>query len=100
MIEIADGSEAIPICERADQPIDLLITDFVMPNLGGPELFQRLAPLRPGLRVLFISGFADHARVHQALRGAGTAFLQKPFTPDVLARSVRAVLEEPRQQAA
>jgi len=100
VIEARDGVEATAICERADQPIDLVITDIVMPRMNGPELVQRLASLRPGVRVLFISGFADHALVHQGLRGPGTAFLQKPFTPDVLARNVRAVLEQPRRQAA
>ena len=100
VIEARDGVEAIAVCERKDQPIDLLITDVVMPRLNGPELVERLASVRPGLHVLFISGFADHALVHQGLRGGGTAFLQKPFTPDVLARNVRAVLEQPRREAA
>jgi PAS domain S-box-containing protein len=100
VIEAENGAAAITICERASQPLDLLITDVVMPLMSGPELVQRLSTLRPELPVLFISGFADRALIHQGLRGAGTAFLQKPFSPDVLARSVREMLDDPRQRAA
>ena len=100
VIVAADGNEAIAICQRADPPIDLLVTDVIMPVMSGPELVGRLAAIRPELRVLFISGFPDRALVHQGLRGVGTSFLQKPFSPDALARTVRAVLDEPRKKAA
>jgi two-component system, cell cycle sensor histidine kinase and response regulator CckA len=100
VIEAGDGSEAISICERRDQPIDVLITDVVMPMISGPELVHRTAAIRPELPVLFISGYTDRALVHQGLRRAGTAFLQKPFTPDVLARKVREILDEARHRAA
>jgi two-component system, cell cycle sensor histidine kinase and response regulator CckA len=100
VIVAADGNEAIAICERGDPPIDLLVTDVVMPVMSGPELVARLAAIRPELRVLFISGFPDRALVHQGLRGVGTSFLQKPFSPDALTRTVRAVLDEPRKKAA
>ena len=95
-----DGSQAIAFCEGSDQPIDLLITDVVMPLMSGPQLVHRMASLRPELPVLYISGYTDHALVHQGHREAGSAFLQKPFTPDVLARKVREVLDLGFRQAA
>ena len=100
VLEAKDGSHAITHCERRGQPIDLLVTDVVMPLMSGPELVQRVMLVRPGLRVLFVSGYADHALVHRGLRTAGSAFLQKPFTPERLARKVRELLDEPQQRAA
>jgi PAS domain S-box-containing protein len=100
VLEATDGSEAIAICERGDPPIDLLLTDMVMPLMSGPELAQRVARVRPDLRVLFVSGYTDRALIHQGLRQPGTAFLQKPFTPETLARTVRKVLDEPEARAA
>jgi PAS domain S-box-containing protein len=100
VIAVEDGSRGIAVCERKDQVIDLLITDVVMPLMSGPQLVQRVASLRPDLPVLYISGYTDRALIHQGQRAAGTAFLQKPFTPEVLARKVREVLAEPRQRAA
>ena len=100
VLEAADGTEAVVICERQDQPIDLLITDVVMPLMSGPELVRRIAPVRPDLRVLIISGYADRALIHQGLREPGTAFLQKPFTAAVLARKARELLDHPRRAAA
>jgi two-component system cell cycle sensor histidine kinase/response regulator CckA len=100
VLEAGDGSEAIAICERPNQQIDVLITDVVMPLVSGPELVQRVLSKRMGLRVLFISGYTDRALIHQGLRAPGTAFLQKPFTPDVLMRKVRELLDEPVRRAA
>jgi len=100
VLEAKDGSHAITHCQRPGQPIDLIITDVVMPLMSGPELVQRVTAVRPGLRVLFVSGYADHALVHRGLRTAGSAFLQKPFTPERLARRVRELLDEPQQMAA
>ena len=100
VLEAADGSQAIMICERREQPIDLLITDVVMPLMSGPELVRRVKAVRPDLPTLFISGYTDKALIHQGLREAGTVFLQKPFTPDVLVRKVREVLDGPQQRAA
>jgi len=100
VLEAGDGSEAITVCERAEQSIHLLITDVVMPLMGGPELAERIARIRPDLQVLFVSGYTDHALVHQGLKRAGSAFLQKPFTPDLLARKIRELLDEPGRLAA
>jgi CheY-like chemotaxis protein len=94
VLEANDGSEAIAHCERRSPRVDLLITDVVMPMMSGPELVQRVTAGCPGLKVLFISGYTDRALIHQGLRHDGSAFLQKPFTPETLARKVRELLGE------
>ncbi len=100
VLEAADGSEGITICERREQRIDLLMADVVMPLMGGPELVRRIGMVRPDLPVLLISGYTDRALTHQGLRESETAFLQKPFTPEALARKVREILDAPLRDAA
>jgi signal transduction histidine kinase/ActR/RegA family two-component response regulator len=100
VLEANDGSEAIAHCERRSPRVDLLITDVVMPMMSGPELVLRVTAGCPGLKVLFISGYTDRALIHQGLRHDGSAFLQKPFTPETLARKVRELLGEAEAQAA
>ncbi|MBC8164728.1 MAG: response regulator, partial [Bryobacteraceae bacterium] len=87
------GSHALEIALRADQSIDLLITDMVMPGMSGRELADRLRALQPGTKVLFVSGYTENGIVNEGELEKGTAFLHKPFTPDQLARKVREVLE-------
>ena len=91
VLEAADGPAALALCGREDVPIDLMVTDVVMPWMSGPELARRVRPLRPGLRVIYVSGHADRAL--DGLAAGGAAFLQKPFTPEALARRVREVLD-------
>jgi PAS domain S-box-containing protein len=100
VLEARHGAEAIEISERHRGPIQLMVTDVVMPQMSGRELAQRLQPVRPDMRVLYMSGYTDDAIVRHGVLGEGIAFLSKPFTPDALALKVREVLEAPPRPAA
>jgi len=76
-------------------PIHLLVTDVVMPRMGGLELAKQLTQSRPDTRVLYTSGYIESAGLDLAFAGGKLAFLAKPFTPDELARKVRETLESP-----
>ncbi len=88
-----DGQEALTRGLAHDGPLDVLITDVVMPRLGGSEVAARLREARPGLRVLYISGYAEDAGVLEAVDRRECDFLQKPFRPEVLIARVRALLD-------
>jgi len=92
VLEAKHGVEALRLAERHPDEVHLLITDVVMPHMDGSELAKRLSTARPKMKVLFMSGYTDHAALHRDLT-AGAAFVQKPFTPEALARKVRAVLD-------
>jgi signal transduction histidine kinase len=89
----ADGTEALRLLETHRQPIDLLVTDVVMPNMDGRELADRLRARMPGLKVLFLSGYMDDALLRRGVFEANETLLQKPFTPSVLAQKVCEVLD-------
>ena len=89
----ATGRDGVQLATQHAGPIDLLVTDVVMPEMGGRELAQRLAALQPGLKVLYLSGYTDDMIVRHGVLEAGVAFLQKPFTPDTLLRKIREVLD-------
>jgi two-component system cell cycle sensor histidine kinase/response regulator CckA len=94
VIEAANGDEALQIAHaRGGLTIDLLLTDIVMPKMGGPALAEELTALYPAIKVLFISGYTDSAIVHQGWLAPGVEFLQKPFSPADLARKLREVLD-------
>ena len=93
ILEAASGAAALAAAGERDGPIDLLLTDVVMPGLRGDELAAQLAPLRPDMVVLYISGYTDGAMDLGAVRAAGSEFLAKPFTPEALARKVRDLLD-------
>lgn len=70
-----------------------MLTDVMMPHMNGRELYERLAPLRPDMKVLYMTGYTEDAIGHQGTLNPGTALITKPFTPDALARMVREVLD-------
>jgi two-component system, cell cycle sensor histidine kinase and response regulator CckA len=92
VIMAATPTEALEIVKTANDPIDLLMTDVVLPEMSGRVLAGQIALTRPTLRVLYMSGYTDNAIVHHGVLDPGTPFLQKPFTPQVLLRKVRSVL--------
>jgi CheY-like chemotaxis protein len=92
VLEARDGRDAIRVAAGYPSRIDLLITDMVMPNLGGRELFVHLRLLRPDLRVLFVSGYTDDDDIRRGLKDVASAFLQKPFTARALATAARTAL--------
>jgi two-component system, cell cycle sensor histidine kinase and response regulator CckA len=91
VLEAENGEAGLRMAESCKEPIDILITDVVMPGMGGRELAKTLLSLRPGISVLYLSGYTEDA-VTQGVLGQGTAFLQKPFTLLNLAKKVREVL--------
>lgn len=93
ILEARDGNEAMILAKQHDGRIDLLVTDVVMPRIGGRELATRLTEMLPGLKVLFLSGYTDDAIVRHGILEAEVSFLQKPFTPSSLAAKIREVLD-------
>jgi two-component system, cell cycle sensor histidine kinase and response regulator CckA len=88
-----DGAEALRLLETFREPLDLLVTDVVMPNMDGRELADRLRARMPGLKVLFLSGYMDDALLRRGVAEANETLLLKPFTPSSLAQRVREVLD-------
>jgi PAS domain S-box-containing protein len=95
VLSAASPADAIAISRRHEASIDLLLTDVIMPGMNGRELSRVLAPTRPSMRVLYMSGYTDVGVSQQGILARGTAFLSKPFTPEALARKVREVLDGP-----
>jgi PAS domain S-box-containing protein len=93
VMEAADGEQAMRRCATSRQPIDLLLTDLVMPGLSGKELAERVVATRPDIRVLFTSGYSANAIAHRGELAPGAQMLHKPFTPDALVRRVREALD-------
>ncbi len=91
VLDAEDGHQALAIAAR--QPIDVVLTDVAMPELGGRELAQRLSQLLPGLPLIFMSGYTDDDLTRRGLLEAGIPFLEKPFSPQDLARVVKDVLQ-------
>jgi two-component system cell cycle sensor histidine kinase/response regulator CckA len=92
VLEAADGARALDAASLHDGPIDLLLTDLIMPGLGGRELAERLAEVRPATRVLYTSGYLDEQMAPGGVLPPDTPLLQKPFTRDGLLARIRQVL--------
>ena len=94
VLEASNGGEALTIFEEQKEPVHLILTDVVMPKMGGKELSDRIKAVRPEIKVLFTSGFTSDAIVHQGILDSGVVLLQKPFSPSRLAQRVREVLDK------
>jgi signal transduction histidine kinase/ActR/RegA family two-component response regulator len=97
VLEARNADEALVICEQHAGPIHLMLTDIVMPGMSGRALFYCIAPLRPEMKVLYMSGYIEQAILHHGVFDQPAPFLQKPFKPNVLTRKVREVLDENKQ---
>ncbi len=93
VIVAPNGGAALLACEKHQGSIDMMLTDVVMPEMSGKELADRLAHVRPGLKILYFSGYTSGVVLHDDVVGSGSAFIQKPFTPKELARKVRQTLD-------
>ncbi len=93
VLEARHGEEALRVCEREKGAIHLLVSDVVMPGLGGRQLAERLRAVHPEMKVLYLSGYTDDAVVRHGVLEAEVNFLQKPFTPAALAHKVREALD-------
>ncbi len=98
VLEARNGQEGLALCESHQGPIDLLVSDEVMPELGGRELAEGALKLRPGMKVVFMTGHTEDAILKKHIR-EGAAFLQKPFTPVDLAQKVRETLDSDAKAA-
>jgi PAS domain S-box-containing protein len=97
VLEAADGEAALQLAQRHRGPIHLLLTDVVMPRVSGRELAEQLTRSRPDMKVLYASGHTDDSVVRHGILELGTAYVQKPFSPESLARKVREVLDAERR---
>jgi two-component system, cell cycle sensor histidine kinase and response regulator CckA len=92
ILEAPHPDEAISICHRYNGPIHMMITDVVMPKISGKQLADRLSKVRPEMSVLYMSGYTDEAIVHHGMLDNNINFIQKPFTPETLAQTVRRLI--------
>jgi two-component system cell cycle sensor histidine kinase/response regulator CckA len=94
VITASDGEEAIEVATASKIPVHMVVTDVVMPKMGGPEAVKSLEKLFPGVSILYMSGYTDESIVRHGVLEPGISFLEKPFTPDALLRKVREVLKQ------
>ncbi|HEV2591606.1 MAG TPA: PAS domain S-box protein [Gaiellaceae bacterium] len=95
VLQAGDGPSALELLRRNNRPVELLLTDVVMPGMSGREVAQAVTSMRPGTQVLYMSGYTGSVIDHHGILEQGVAFLQKPFTADDLTRSIRILLDGP-----
>ncbi len=93
VLETDSAEKALAVCANHPGPIHLLLTDVIMPEMSGPEVASKVAALRPGIRVLYMSGYTDDAVLHHGIVSQDMSFIQKPFSPLALRKKIREVLE-------
>jgi DNA-binding NtrC family response regulator len=99
ILSAADGQQALQTARQHPGPIHLLLTDVVMPGMNGRVLGERLAPSQPGMKVLYMSGYADSFIAGHGVLESGTHLLHKPFSQEALTRKVRELLDAKRDSA-
>jgi PAS domain S-box-containing protein len=92
VLQMEDAEAALATCVNYDRPIHLLLTDVVMPQMSGPVVAEKVAALRPGIKILYMSGYTDDAVVHHGVLSHDMPFIQKPFSPVALRKKIRDVL--------
>jgi CheY-like chemotaxis protein len=92
VLQASGGEEALALSRRGDAPIDLLLTDIVMPSMSGVELADRLERERPDMRILFMTGYAEEAVVNEGILGKRRECIGKPFTGEQITKRVRTIL--------
>jgi two-component system, cell cycle sensor histidine kinase and response regulator CckA len=95
VLEASNGAQALDLAESEEAMIDMLLSDVVMPGMNGRELSERLLSEWPTMKVLFTSGYPADTIIRHGIAHATTAYLEKPYLPDELARKVREVLDAP-----
>lgn len=98
LLSAQNSEDALNLSQGYAEPIDLLLTDIILPDVSGPALAERVVQQRPELKVLFISGYTEEIIAHHGVLDSGVAFLQKPFSPGALAQKVRMALDTPPRQ--
>jgi CheY-like chemotaxis protein len=93
VLGVATGEDALRLLDRHEAPVHLLLSDVVMPGMSGRDLAEQLAQIRPGMKVLYMSGYTSDTIVRHGVLDAQVAFLNKPFTAAALLRKVREVLD-------
>ncbi len=93
VLDSVNGSEALELCRKQQKPIDLILTDVVMPNMSGPEFIQQLRLMWKDVKVLYMSGYTENASMSQNIQQAGVDYIGKPFKPQALIAMVRNVLD-------
>jgi CheY-like chemotaxis protein len=94
VLEASCVNDALVLCKECKEPIHMILTDVVMPEMSGPQLAEQLVSLHPKIKVLYMSGYTDNAIVHHGVLKDGVNYIQKPFTIDGLARKMREVLDK------